>query len=114
MSYSLDGVKGDSVTLHIFHLPFFPLYEGKRCRIGVSVDGGEEATAEYLPEEWSKPWKLNVLRNSACTVLTLPLEKGSSHELRLRGIDPGMVVQRIVIDEGGMTPGYVGPDLEKE
>lgn len=114
VSYSLDGVKGDSVTLHIFHLPFFPLYEGKRCRIGVSVDGGEEATAEYLPEEWSKPWKLNVLRNSACTVLTLPLEKGSSHELRLRGIDPGMVVQRIVIDEGGMTPGYVGPDLEKE
>lgn len=112
VSYRFDMTKGDSVTLRIFHLPFFPLYEGKRCRIGVSVDGGKEEVAEYLPEEWSKEWKINVLRNSAMTTLRLPLrKKGRRHELRLRGIDPGMVVQRIVIDEGGFSPGYVGPDL---
>lgn len=108
----IDDLKGDSVRLQVFHLPFFPLYEGKRCRIGISVDGGEEKVIEYLPEEWSKQWKENVLRNSALSEVTVPIDRSlPTHELRMRGIDSGMAIQRIVIDTGGMRPGYVGPDL---
>ncbi|MDE5882518.1 MAG: glycosyl hydrolase 115 family protein, partial [Muribaculaceae bacterium] len=69
----IEELTGDSVTLQIFHLPFFPMYEGKGCKIGVSLDGGDEQIIEYLPEEWSKPWKLNVLRNSALSTVTFPL-----------------------------------------
>lgn len=108
---NLGALDGEDVKLQIFHLPYFPLYEGHGCRIGVSVDDGEEQTIEYLPEEWSKPWKLNVLRNSALSELVFPLSDArSSHTLRLRAIDPGMAIQRIVIDEGGFRPGYVGPE----
>lgn len=110
--YELSDLKGDSVTLQIFHLPFFPLYEGERCRFGVSVDDGEEQIQEYIPEEWSKQWKENVLRNSALSSVTLPLSSNSdSHTLKIRSIDPGLMIQRIVIDEGGFRPGYIGPDL---
>lgn len=108
----IDNVEGDSVTLQIFHLPYFPLHEGRGCRIGVSIDGGNEQIIEYLPEEWSKPWKLNVLRNSALSEITFPLDSSlSKHTLRLRGIDRGMAIQRIVVDEGGFRPGYIGPDM---
>lgn len=111
-SLTLDGIKGDSVTLQIFHLPYFPLHEGKGCRIGVSVDGGDERVIEYLPEEWSAQWKENVLRNSALSRLTFNIDPAKeTHTLMLIGIDPGMAIQRIVIDEGGFKPGYVGPDL---
>lgn len=125
----IDSLTGDSVTLQIFHLPFFPMYEGKGCKIGVSLDGSEEQIIEYLPEEWSKPWKLNILRNSALSTVTLPLSPDTTlyvgsdttlpvnidchkpvHLLRLRGIDSGMAVQRIVIDNGTFHPGYIGPD----
>lgn len=107
----LPDVSADSVTLRLFHLPFFPLHEGKGCRIGVSVDGGEEQVVEYLPVEWTREWKLNVLRNSALSTVTLPVDtSAANHSLRLRGIDGGMVVQRVVVDWGGMKPGYVGPD----
>lgn len=109
----LDGLKGDSVSLQIFHLPYFPLHEGRGCRIGVSVDDGEEHTIEYLPEEWSSQWKENVLRNSALSKVTFKIDPTKeTHTLLLRGIDPGMAIQRIVIDEGGFKPGYIGPDLE--
>lgn len=109
----LEGESVDSVTLHIFHLPFFPLHEGKGCKIGVSADGGEETVIEYLPVEWTRDWKFNVLRNSALSTVTLPLDKEKgAHILSLRGIDGGMVVQRVVVDRGGMKPGYVGPDRE--
>lgn len=110
----LDDVKGDTVRLQVFHLPYFPLHEGRGCRIGVSLDGSPQQIIEFLPEEWSKPWKLSVLRNSALSEITFPIEgKGKTHTLRITGIDPGMAIQRIVIDEGSFRPGYVGPDLEK-
>ncbi|MDE6553776.1 MAG: glycosyl hydrolase 115 family protein [Muribaculaceae bacterium] len=109
---NLGPIKGETVTLQIFHLPYFPLHEGKGCKIGVSVDGEEEKVIEFLPEEWSKPWKENILRNSALSRTSFSINPDkSTHTLRLRGIDPGMAIQRIVIDEGGFKPGYVGPDL---
>lgn len=112
-SLTLDGLKGDSVTLYIFHLPYFPIHEGNGCRIGVRVDDEEEQVIEFLPEEWSRPWKENVMRNSALSKTTFKIDSGKdTHLLRLRGIDPGMAIQRIVIDEGGFRPGYVGPDPE--
>ncbi len=110
----LSEIRGDSITLQIFHLPYFPIYEGRGCRIGVSVDGSEEQIIEYLPEEWSKPWKLNVLRNSALSTLEFPIKNDfKEHTLRLRGIDPGMAIQRIVIDGGTFRPGYIGPSPKR-
>ncbi len=110
--YELKDLKGDSVTLRVFHLPFFPLYEGARCRFAISVDDGDEQIHEYLPKEWSAQWNENVLRNSALSSFDFPLSsKSKKHKLKLRSIDPGLVIQRIVIDEGGFKPGYVGPDL---
>ncbi|MDE6342572.1 MAG: glycosyl hydrolase 115 family protein [Muribaculaceae bacterium] len=107
----LTGIDTPEVTLQVFHLPYFPAHDGGRCRIGISLDGGEEKVIEFLPEEWSGPWKDAVLRNSALSEVTLHVPQGSaSHLLRLRGIDPGMAIQRIVIDKGDFRPGYVGPD----
>ncbi|MDE7409025.1 MAG: hypothetical protein K2N09_03270, partial [Muribaculaceae bacterium] len=64
--------------------------------------------------EWSKQWKENVLRNSAMSKVTFKLDQGKeTHTLRLRGVDPGMAIQRIVIDEGGFKPGYVGYDFSR-
>ncbi len=112
--YELNDLKGDSVTLQIFHLPFFPLYEEERCRFGVSMDDSEEQIFEYIPEEWSQQWKENVLRNSALSTATLPLSTSSNtHTLKIRSIDPGAMIQRIVIDEGGFRPGYVGPIVDR-
>ena len=106
----INEVAGDSIKLQIFHLPYFPMYEGRGCRIGVSVDDGEEHIIEYLPEEWSKPWKLNVLRNSVLSEILCPIDnKKSRHSIKLRGIDSGMAIQRVVIDQGSFRPGYIGP-----
>lgn len=106
----IKDLPGDTIKLQIFHMPYFPMYEGKGCRIGVTIDDGEEQIIEYLPEEWSKPWKLNVLRNSALSEVSCPVDKEKSgHSIKLIGIDPGMAIQRIVIDNGTFRPGYIGP-----
>lgn len=107
---SLPACEADTVSVHLYSLPFFPVYEGRGTKTGISFDGEPEVVTEYLPEEWSPQWKENVLRNSAVAVVKFPVDKTLSHHtLTIRGIDPGAMVQRVVLDYGGLLPSYVGP-----
>lgn len=110
--FDLPSCISDTVTVHLYSLPFFPIYEGKGTKIGIAFDGGPEFVTEYLPEEWSPQWKTNVLRNSAVAVVKFPVDSTrAAHTLTVRSIDPGAVLQRIVLDYGGLKPSYVGPSV---
>lgn len=110
VSFELPACEADTVGVHLYSLPFFPIYEGRGTKIGISFDGEPEVVTEYLPEEWSPQWKENVLRNSSVVVVKFPVDKTLSHHtLTIRGIDPGAMVQRVVLDYGGLLPSYVGP-----
>ena len=86
----------DSVTLCISCVPFWPVSVERSNRLGVSVDGCQPVVLENKIEEWSGPWKLQVLENRKDFVVTLPLSgKGRKHRLSLIIGDPGQMVQRI-------------------
>jgi len=86
----------DSVTLCISCVPFWPVSRERSNRLGVSVDGCQPVVLENRIEEWSWPWKLQVLENKKDFVVTLPID-GSKRKHRLSLIigDPGQMVQRI-------------------
>lgn len=112
VDYLLPAIDADSVTVYVYTLPLFPVYEGRGVRLGVSLDSSPQVVSEYIPEEWSFPWKMNVLRNSTVAKLTFPVDKGAaSHSLRLSALDPGIMVQRVVLDWGGLKDSYVGPSF---
>ena len=51
----------------------------------------------------------SVLRNCAVNKSTLHIDKRGRHTLRIRVGDPGIVLQKIVLDFGGMKRSYLGP-----
>ena len=86
----------DSVRLCISCVPFWPVSKDRSNRLGVSVDGCRPVVLENRIEEWSWPWKLQVLENRKDFVVRLPLSgKGRRHRLSLIVGDPGQMVQRI-------------------
>lgn len=111
VTYDFGKVDTDSVTVTVYALPFFPIYKGMSNRFGVSVDGGEVAVMENLVKEYSNEWKDQVLRNSSIFTAKFPVDSSlPSHSLTLSCGDPGQMIQRIVIDWGGLKKTYVGPD----
>lgn len=111
VTYDFGKVDTDSVTVTVYALPFFPIYKGMSNRFGVSVDGGEVAVMENLVKEYSNKWKDQVLRNSSIFTAKFPVDASlPSHFLTLSCGDPGQMIQRIVIDWGGLKKTYVGPD----
>ncbi len=113
-TFELPKMDVDTVRIHISTLPFFPLYEGRGTRFGVSVDGCEPYVLENNPVEFTQRWKDDVLRNGTVYVLDIPVnQKLKRHTLTLICGDPGVMVQKIVADWGGLKDTYVGPALKR-
>ena len=93
---ALDGVSGDSITLCISAVPFWPVNYDRSNRFGVSVDGQQPVVCENKFEEWGWTWKLQVLENRKDYVITLPLSSSRQHHtLSLIIGDPGQIIQKI-------------------
>ena len=111
VEYELPRMDADSVTIQVYTVPFFPLYVGKGAnRFGISVDGQPAVVAENTPREYSLQWKDQVLRNGALAVAKFKIDAGKDvHRLTLTVGDPGVMVQRVIVDWGGLQKTYVGP-----
>ncbi len=90
---------GNTVTVCISVVPFWPVAYDRSNRIAVSVDGCEPVVCENKFEEWGREWKIQVLENRKEFVLTFPLAPvRSRHTLTLSIVDPGQIVQKITYD----------------
>lgn len=114
VEYEFSGVTADSVTVQVYSVPFWALYKGKSSRYGISVDGQPVVVSQSDHKEYSEPWKDRVLQNGVVTVAKFAVNKSlPKHTLTLTCSDPGMIIQRVVIDWGGLKKTYVGPSALK-
>lgn len=112
VEYQLPKIDADSVTIHVYSLPFFPIYKGRGTSYGVSVDGAPVQVANNLPKEFSKEWRDHVLQNGVEATFTFPVDRlKEGHTLTFTCGDPGVMIQRIILDWGGLKKTYVGPDI---
>lgn len=110
VEYGFTGVNSDSVTVHVYSLPFWALHKDKSTRYGISVDGQPAFVSQSDHKEYSEPWKDRTLQNGVETIARFAVNKSlPEHTLTLICGDPGMIIQRVVIDWGGLKKTYVGP-----
>lgn len=108
-----------AVDVYTYVLPLFPLHAYRDFRLpehtdtdtkySIQIDGGAIVTPTSSHAEYSQQWYESVLRNSVVNKSTMHIHAPGRHTLRIRTGDPGMVIQKIVIDFGGMRRSYLGP-----
>jgi hypothetical protein len=99
-------------TLHVRLLPTHPIVSGRGLRLALALDYGAPLPVAVTKgfDSKSSEWQQRVLANAteATISLSAPLSPGW-HELHLVAVDAGVVVDKIVIDLGGLRPSYDGP-----
>jgi hypothetical protein len=91
-------------------MPVWALHKGKSTRYGISVDGQPVFVAQNDHKEFSDSWKDRVMQNGAVAKTKFAVNKAlQKHTLTLTCGDPGMIIERVVIDWGGLKKTYVGP-----
>ena len=64
-------------------------------------------------KEYGLSWKNQVLRNGAVVRMRFAIDKSkSSHVISLICGDAGMMVQKVIVDWGGLKKSYIGPSMD--
>lgn len=90
----------------VYGLPTHPLNERYSLRFALSIDDRSPQVMDFKTVGRSEIWKLNVLSNTAQAVVTTDTIQPGKHVLKLYAIDPGVIIDRITLDLGGLEDGY--------
>ena len=80
----------------------------------VSFDDELPQTVMLVPQSSNsrdgfRDWEKSVEANARFGRTTHAIAKSGYHTLKIWMVDPGVVLQKIVVDAGGVRPSYLGP-----
>lgn len=112
LDYRFNIATVGPAKLQVRLLPTHPLVTGQGLRLAVAIDDGAPLPlvikSGFDPK--SDAWQQRVLANATEVTADLPKPLAPGwHTLRLVAVDAGVVVDKIVIDLGGLHPSYEGP-----
>ena len=93
--------------LEVRRLP--TLNEQGQQRIAISIDGQPPIVLYGNSAAGTQEWAEGVLCNSQALTTEITIESPGPHILRIYGIDPGVLVEKIVIYTGSKPYSYFGP-----
>lgn len=98
-----------NVTCYL--LPTFPVTTGRGLRYAIAFDNQppQIVTVGADLQTPSRQWSLNVLNASTIGVSGHEIATAGAHTLKIYMVDAGVVLDKIVIDTGGLKPSYLGP-----
>ena len=110
VSYQLPQIAADSIDVCFYAVPFWPIYKGKSNRIAVSIDGGQPQIFENNFAEYGRSWKDQVMRNGiGCQLHFAINQQATHHTITFKALDPGQMLQKAIINWGGLQKSYTGP-----
>lgn len=91
----------------VYALPTHAITSEQELRYAVAFDDQTPQIVEYDTTEWSSQWSINVLQGIAESSSTHTLADTGQHTLRIWMVDPGVVLDKIVI--GDAPASHLGP-----
>lgn len=96
--------------------PTLNFVAGRGLRYAISFDDQSPQIVTAVPENYSvgsgdfnRDWGLTVSDNIRKVKTTFELKTPGEHTLKFWMVDPGVVFEKIIVDCGGVKPGYFGP-----
>jgi len=94
--------------------PALNFLEGEDIKIGFSLDGESvesitAVSADYAVTNDNADWGLCVTENGRRLATERSIAKAGAHTLKVWMLSPGVVLERITVDMGGLRPSYLGP-----
>ena len=83
-------------------------------RNGVCIDEGPVMNPSTSSFEYAQIWYESVLKNCRINKTTLHIDKPGKHTVKIICGDAGTVLQKIVLDFGGMKRSYLGPQPTRQ
>ncbi|WP_317128879.1 glycosyl hydrolase 115 family protein [Hymenobacter aquaticus] len=113
LEYRVQLTGSGPVTVQAYLAPTLNFLGGEGLRYAVSFD--DEAPqiinlhTGLVADNGNRPWEKAVAENILHKTSTHTLTKPGAHVLKFWRVDPGVVLEKLVVDTGGGQPSYLGP-----
>lgn len=112
LEYDFETLKSGNLKIYLRFSPTLNFNDYKGLKYAISLDGDEEQTVNingnYKGElgQWQA-------EHAIITETSHLIDKKAKHTLRIRLLDPALVLQKIMIDFGGLKPSFLGAPESK-
>jgi hypothetical protein len=113
LEYDFVVREAGTVTVSALVSPTLNIYNGEGLKFAVSVDGQTPQITGIPAKPTNQQWEEWVRRNIVEVQTRHTLSHAGVHTLKIWMMDPGIVLQRLHIDRGGLKPSYLGPPESK-
>ena len=109
LEYAMHLFDEGTVTVHAIFAPTQKFQPGHGLRYAIAIDDEPPQEVDIHSDASKEHWSRTVLDGVTEHVTTHKVARPGRHVLRYRPIDPGLVLEKIVVDAGGLKPSYLGP-----
>ncbi len=96
-------------TLQAILAPTLNFVPGRGLRFAVSVDDGTRTIVDALQHNTQRDWEAAVSDGVKKITLPLSIAKAGYHTLKIWAVDPGVVMERLIVSHAPLRPSYFGP-----
>ncbi len=113
LEYAVDFTSTGDFDVSVLVSPTLNFNANKGLRYAISFDGGEEQVVNINGTYRGElgPWQATRIIE---TTTKHKIEKAGLHHFRIRVLEPGIVLQKILIDTGGLKPSFLGAPESKQ
>jgi len=114
LEYQMFLFSTGAVEVATITSPTLNFVAGRGLRVAVSFDDEPPqiitlVPADYKAQNGNRDWEKIVGDNARYVRSERKLAKPGQHTLKFWMVDPGVVLQKIVVNLGGVQPSYLGP-----
>ncbi len=107
-TYRIQTKSSGTCRVQLYIAPSLDYRNKDGLKLGLSMNE-EEPLVLNTSEKDTGNWDQHVADNLKIIDVNLEIGNSGKHDLHLWGIDPGIVVEKIVLDFGGVQESYLGP-----
>jgi hypothetical protein len=114
LEYRMYLFTAGNVDVEAIFSPTLNFMPGRGLRYAISFDDSEPQIVALVPEKFkaqngNREWEQTVMDNARFSITKHTIDQPGYHTLKIWMIDPGPVLQKIVVNSGGVRPGYLRP-----
>ncbi len=109
LEYNINLADTGTIALHTYLSPTINFKGHGGLLYAVSVDQERPQVIDINTIADSKDWEIAVGENIRKMVTKHHIRKAGIHTVKYWMVDPGVVLQKLVIDNGGLQKSYLGP-----
>jgi hypothetical protein len=103
LEYDLYTFTSAQASLQLNCTPSYPVNPGYGLRVAVAIDENRPQIVTF------RNGNRNVLDNLMTLQTELNLDKAGKHILKIWMVDPGIVIDKLILNTGGVKKSYLGP-----